>query len=63
MSKIPEIQVVMPYKDLMELLEASKMVLALQEDNRRLHEQLDALRSQFLELMEKFGDLRRYVID
>lgn len=63
MAKQPDIQVLIPYKDLMELLEASKQIEALKKDNKKLHEKHDALRSQFLELMEAFGDLKRYVTD
>lgn len=63
MAKLPDIQVVLPYKDLLELLEASKQVGDLKADNKRLHDQMDALRSQFTELMDKFGELRREVID
>ena len=63
MAKLSDIQVVIPYKDLVELLEASKEIKDLRSDNKRLHEQFDALRSQFLELMEQFGDLRRFVQD
>ena len=63
MAKLPELQVLIPYKDLMELLEASRQIEQLKKDNKRLHKQLDALRSQFLELMEAFGDLKHYVSD
>ena len=63
MAKLPDIQVVLPYKDLVELLEASRQIESLKADNKRLHDQLDALRSQFLELMEQFGDLKRFVQD
>ena len=63
MAKLPDIQVVLPYKDLVELLEASKQIESLKEDNKRLHVQLGALRSQFLEVMEQFGDLKRFIQD
>lgn len=63
MAKLPDIQVVLPYKDLVELLEASREIKRLEADNKRLHEQVGALRSQFLELMEQFGDLKRFVQD
>ena len=63
MAKLPDIQVVIPYKDLVELLEASKEIKDLRSDNKRLYQQFDALRSQFLELMEQFGDLKRFVQD
>lgn len=63
MAKLPDIQVLIPYKDLVELLEASKQIEVLKKDNKRLHEQIGALRSQFTELMDAFGELKRYVID
>ena len=63
MAKLAELQVLIPYKDLMELLEASRQIEQLKKDNKRLHKQLDALRTQFIELMEAFGDLKRYVSD
>lgn len=63
MAKQPDLQVLIPYKDLMELLEASKQIEALKKDNKKLHEKLDALRSQFVELMDKFGELKAYVTD
>lgn len=63
MAKHPELQVLIPYKDLMELLEASRQIEQLKKDNKRLHIKLDALRSQFLELLDAFADLKRYVSD
>lgn len=63
MAKLPDIQVVIPYKDLVELLEASRQIESLKEDNKRLHEQIGALRSQFLELMEQFRELKDFVQD
>ena len=63
MAKLPDIQVVLPYKDLVELLEASKEIKDLRSDNKRLHDQLGALRSQFTELMDQFRDLKDYVTD
>lgn len=63
MAKLPDIQVLIPYKDLMELLEASRQIEILMKDNKRLHEQLGALRSQFTELLDQFRDLKDYVTD
>ena len=63
MAKLPDIQVVLPYKDLVELLEASKEIKDLRSDNKRLHEQLGSLRSQFLELMDQFRELKDFVQD
>lgn len=63
MAKHPDLQVLISYKDLMELLEASKQIEQLKKDNKRLHNQMVQLRSQFTELMDAFGELRRYVSD
>ena len=63
MPKLPDIQVVIPYKDLVELLEASKEIKDLRSDNKRLHDQLGALRTQFTELMDQFRELKEYVTD
>lgn len=63
MAKHPDLQVLIPYKDLMELFEASRQIEQLKEDNKRLHKQLDSLRSEFVELMDAFGDLKHYVSD
>ena len=63
MAKLPDIQVLIPYKELLELLDASKQVKLLQEDNKRLHEQFGALRSQFTELLDQFRDLKDFVQD
>lgn len=46
-----------PYKDLEELLKASRKVLNLERDMKRLALQQSALRLQFLELLEKFREL------
>lgn len=57
-KKLPEIQVLIPYKTLQELL----MAAAAAEENKKeivfLREQLSALRFQFTELMEVFQDYK-----
>lgn len=63
MGKQPDFQVLIPYKTLCELLEASKEVIKLRSDVQRLTVQQDRLRSQFIELMDAFGDLKDYVSD
>lgn len=63
MAKQPEFQVLIPYKTLCELLEASKEVIHLRAEVKRLSIQQDRLRSQFIELMDAFGDLKDYVTD
>ena len=62
-KRIPELQVLIPYSQLVDLLKASEKVDSLTRDNLQLHDQLGALRSQFVELMEKFAELRSFVKD
>lgn len=55
-KKLPDIQVIIPYEKLYELLCASAMIGELLDENRRLREQMGALRYQFTELLEKFRE-------
>lgn len=55
---VPELQVVLPYSKLLELLEAAQSVEDLKKDNSRLCDQMGALRSQFTELMEIVQELK-----
>lgn len=54
---------VLPYSRLVELLEAAQAVGDLQLQHDRLMDQLGALRSQFTDLMEVVGDLKREIAD
>ena len=63
LSASQALQVLIPYPMLLDLLHASERVEKLQSDIKSLSQQNAALRSQFLELMEAFNDLRKYVID
>lgn len=57
--KIPhDVQVVIPYDTLVELLRASDELPKMEDHIRCQDEQIGALRRQFTELMEAFGDLR-----
>lgn len=58
MAKQPsEPLILLPYSQLMELLEASQKVKQLTRDIQRLEEQQTALRGQFFELMERLREL------
>ena len=57
-KKLPDIQVLIPYKDLQQLLQASERVESLERDNRSLQNQIGALRLQFTELMELFRQIQ-----
>lgn len=58
-----DLQVVLPYKEVVELLEASRRVEALTSELSYLRKEHDALRGQFVELMERFRELKDFVID
>ena len=58
MAKQPsEPMVLLPYSQLMELLDASRMIQQLTKDIRRLEQQQTALRGQFFELIERMREL------
>ena len=56
-KKLPDIQVLIPYKDLCNLLQSAEDVESLKKDNKHLQDQMSALRCMFTELMEKFREL------
>lgn len=58
MGKLPDIQVLISYKDLQQLLQASEQLDSIKKENRHLQDQMDALRGQFVELMEAFRDIQ-----
>lgn len=55
--------VLIPYEDLMSLLHSAQRVPDLERRLLRKEAEIDALRSQFSELMIKFGELRSFVVD
>lgn len=57
-KSVPELQVVLPYSRLLELLEAAHSVEDLKREHSRQVEQLAALRSQFVELMGVVQELK-----
>lgn len=57
-GKLPDIQVLISYKDLQQLLQASEELDSIKKENQSLQNQMDALRGQFLELMDVLRDLR-----
>ena len=56
-KKLPDIQVLIPYKDLCNLLQSAEDVESLKKENGQIKEQMSALRCMFTELMEKFREL------
>lgn len=56
-------QALIPYSQLVDLLEASERLGGIEQDMKRILKMQDALRSQMAELMIAFGDLKRFVSD
>lgn len=56
-------QVLIPYSQLIDLLEASDRLGSIEQDMKRLLLMQEQLRSQLTEVMIAFGDLKRYVSD
>ena len=56
-------QVLIPYSQLVDLLEASDRLGSIESDVQRILKMQDAMRSQMSELMIAFGDLKRFVSD
>ena len=51
-----DINVIIPYRDLVELLSAAYEVVELREEIRRCRNQVSALRLTFTEVLEKFNE-------
>lgn len=58
---LDDINVMIPYPRLCELLRASEEVVQLRQDNARLEEQVASLRMIQGECMEKIRELERYL--
>lgn len=56
-----ELQVVIPYKTLVELLRASDELAKMEQHIIRQDKQIQGLQCQFTDLLTVFGDLRRSV--
>lgn len=57
-KKLPDLQVIIPYKDLQQLLSAAVEVETLRKSNVSLQDQMSALRHDFTLLMEKFNEIK-----
>lgn len=57
-KQLPDLQVIIPYKDLQHLLNAAGEVETLRSEQKTLREQQAALRHQFTELMERFREIK-----
>ena len=63
MSKDPGIQVLIPYKDLENLLKSTSELKQLRLDLKRVQDQQSALWNRFSELMEVFSEIRKHLND
>ena len=57
----PDIQVLIPYKDLVGLLKASEELPELRKENAEMKEQIFALRQLFVECLDKLHDLEKII--
>lgn len=58
MADLPDLQVVLPYKTLMELLESAQAVSALSQTVAFQQQQILAIRNQLSEVFEVIGDIK-----
>lgn len=58
MAKVPDLQVVLPYKTLVELLEAAQSVSTLNRTVEFQQQQILAIRNQLSEVFEVIGDIK-----
>ena len=61
MSKQPDYPVMIPYSELCELLEASKLVVEYKNEVQLLQQQVLALRIMQQECFEKLREIERYL--
>lgn len=61
MAKLPDIQVVLPYKTLVELLESAQAVSELRQTLEFRDQQLLAVRKQLTEVFEAIGEIRQEI--
>lgn len=59
MASIPDLQVVLPYKTLVELLESAQAVSELRQTLELRDQQLLAMRKQLSEVFEVIGEIRQ----
>ena len=57
-KKLPDLQVLIPYKDLQQLLNAAGEVESLKDEQQQNRDQMAALRLQFTELMERLIEIQ-----
>lgn len=58
-KRVPEFQVIIPYKTLMSLLNAAEMVEELDKRLRHVDDKLEALRRIQGETIDKVGEIER----
>lgn len=57
-KQLPDLQVIIPYKDLQQLLSAAGEVETLRGEAKSLQDQMSALRHDFTTLMEMFQEIK-----
>lgn len=58
-----DFQILLPYKQLESLLQASTEIKQLRVEIKRVQDQQSALWARFAELMEAFGEIRKHLND
>ena len=53
--------VLIPYKDLVKLVEVAKKVEVIEQEYARLHEQYTAIRGMFSECLDLIREIREFV--
>lgn len=56
--KLPDLQILIGYEDLQDLLNAAAEVESLRKEQQRNRDQISALRAQFVELLDRFREIQ-----
>lgn len=56
-----DLKVLIPYKDLQDLLKAVEEIPQLRKDVNRYHQQVVALKGSYSEVLERVGELMRLI--
>ena len=58
---VGDFQVMIPYRDLENLLQAAKNLGVIQDRMEKLEKQCDSLRSMYFEALEKIGEINQHL--
>lgn len=56
-----DLKVLIPYKDLQDLLKAVEEIPQLRKDVKRYHDQVIALKGTYVEVLDRIGELMRLI--